>query len=1717
MARAPLAGGTGNVARALLACALLGALPGSGAERRHRLRQQRRLPAAGHRQPALVRVARGEGVSRHARRGPDSPWDQFKEKMSEIKKAAEQRPKMSSINTMRAELCWSRVNVWEHQECLLFLALRCLKESTGRGICDKFLLGAQDKCAGSHKPAMDEFCGLADRIHLFPEPEGVPAEDDMDGDGIADWKDDDMDGDEVNNEVDDFPDDPTEWSDIDQDGIGDNRDPDRDGDGVPNDRDKFPNDPREWQDTDGDGIGDNKDEDSDGDGVPDSEDAFPDDATEWQDMDGDGVGDNKDLDRDGDGVANTMDAFPSDASEWGDVDGDGIGDNKDLDRDGDGIPNDQDAFPVDPTEWSDLDGDGVGDNKDADRDGDGVPNDSDFFPDDRKKWKDPNLPPDSDGDGVPDYKDPAPNDPRCWEIACMDSDKDGVPDVRDPAPHDPRCWERDCVDSDGDGVPDVKDPAPADPDCWKPECVDSDGDGVPDVKDPAPHQANCWEEACIDSDADGVPDSRDPAPHDRSCWKAECVDSDGDGVPDVKDPSPNDRECWREECVDSDGDGVPDVDDPAPNDAKCWEMSCVPKDSDGDGVMDEDDPSPNDPTCWEEWCAQDLRRDLTHRDGETWTGDWRKEWKGPEQDGPHRNETEEESVARICRDYPESEWCTKYRTKPLFNRESRVPLGLQQSWLAHRLATLAQRQRVILALATGLGPRWPERLGGEGALHVAGAAVLACTALAEGRRTTALGRQGALGPEEEQEAARALSAVWGAFLGHPGAAALLRAPGAWRGGGEPPEIRELRAALAARLAALQAKPAPPPPVAFLAAQDFLPQGLRSLVAAAARFSGVGEYADPGQDRRAPDGAGAAAVDEAPRALPCPKLAPLAEVAPGIGTSSMTEHSKVAPGGAVPGYMCLDHGGSYDVAWTNVQFGGGNSGTVTRWTVTAYEAKCSSGIMPMTLLGTTASGTCRAPTDCRCDICLACTASSADYPSGIPNRNWGATPLVRVIPRALTVFPGWRSADIEYAQAAAAAAAAQRAAASAPAAEACAAAASGGAAAARDQDAGPASEDAAAGGAALRAAGWALSSASWLALLGCGVALVSADGLGFLSLHGVPEPWRAGFRSAALERAVRVEQLLEKYSPAGEGASGAGAILLGPRTGGLVVGALPAGGGVPDYDGGSSGWGRGWGGRGRNHASEERWTCGFADCKCKIAQGRVQQLERRLARDMGELDKVEWWLDEKRKGVRDFNKEFDEADATHKQLVATLNDQVNKPAGPPTANINICDVVGGNLSCTDFDAGDLLQFSHDEYEVEPSDVEAQARQQELAKTSEPEPALPCESWTRSSKEGAPLQVTEQHGDFDMGPQELAECDFAAGTQSRLIFSEAQETCTNNSVEGVRLLDFFVGSSGLAAGAKPHRWLEGTFRFFFSYLRSGQLTQVGLIAQSLLALPIPDRILVYSGLEMRAAPAIPRVLGPPLGAARRCGGAARAAGPRRGGAARAPGRGMTTKVKFEIKGIKDDATKSFVVEVHPEWAPKGAQRFLDLVQDDHFNSGVFYRAIKGFMAQFGIPAEAEQYSKWSSMIKDDPVKESNTRGRLSFAMRGPDTRSCQLFINFGDNSSLDSQGFSPFAEVIEGMDVVDTIFTGYEDAPYREPIKEKGEQRERAVARAACHCCCCSSSSSSVSSPKPPAQIGGSLVQAAACHGPRWGGGCSGRPLASAKRDACRRRGALHEHC
>ncbi|CAN5323999.1 hypothetical protein BH18GEM1_BH18GEM1_12380 [soil metagenome] len=127
--------------------------------------------------------------------------------------------------------------------------------------------------------------------------------------------------------------------------------------------------------------------------------------------------------------------------------------------------------------------------------------------------------------------------------------------------------------------------------------------------------------------------------------------------------------------------------------------------------------------------------------------------------------------------------------------------------------------------------------------------------------------------------------------------------------------------------------------------------------------------------------------------------------------------------------------------------------------------------------------------------------------------------------------------------------------------------------------------------------------------------------------------------------------------------------------------------------------------------------------------------------------------------------------------------------------------------------------------------------------------------------------------------------------------------------------------------------------------------------------------------------------------------------------------------------------FVVTIQRDWAPRGADRFHSLIESGFFAEVRFFRVIKGFMAQFGISPDPRTAAVWRvRRIDDDPVVASNTRGRVSFATAGPGTRTTQLFINLVDNSRLDSMGFAPVGEVTKGMDVVDSLFSGYgEGAP------------------------------------------------------------------------------------
>lgn len=122
------------------------------------------------------------------------------------------------------------------------------------------------------------------------------------------------------------------------------------------------------------------------------------------------------------------------------------------------------------------------------------------------------------------------------------------------------------------------------------------------------------------------------------------------------------------------------------------------------------------------------------------------------------------------------------------------------------------------------------------------------------------------------------------------------------------------------------------------------------------------------------------------------------------------------------------------------------------------------------------------------------------------------------------------------------------------------------------------------------------------------------------------------------------------------------------------------------------------------------------------------------------------------------------------------------------------------------------------------------------------------------------------------------------------------------------------------------------------------------------------------------------------------------------------------------------------VHRAWSPRGADRFYNLVHARFFDGVTFFRVVKGFVVQFGISPDPVVSAAWqSATIKDDPVKVSNTPGTITFADAGPGTRTTQVFLNLGNNASLDGQGFSPFGRVTSGTSVVNRLYGGYGEQP------------------------------------------------------------------------------------
>jgi peptidyl-prolyl cis-trans isomerase A (cyclophilin A) len=147
--------------------------------------------------------------------------------------------------------------------------------------------------------------------------------------------------------------------------------------------------------------------------------------------------------------------------------------------------------------------------------------------------------------------------------------------------------------------------------------------------------------------------------------------------------------------------------------------------------------------------------------------------------------------------------------------------------------------------------------------------------------------------------------------------------------------------------------------------------------------------------------------------------------------------------------------------------------------------------------------------------------------------------------------------------------------------------------------------------------------------------------------------------------------------------------------------------------------------------------------------------------------------------------------------------------------------------------------------------------------------------------------------------------------------------------------------------------------------------------------------------------------------------------------------TYKVDF------DTSAGPFVVEVTREWAPKGADRFYNLVRNGYYDGGRFFRVVPNFMVQFGLYGDPKIQAAWrNANIPDDPVKQSNKRGFITFATAGPNSRTTQVFINYKDNAFLDPQGFAPFGQVVSGMEVVDKINPEYREQPEQGLIQMQG---------------------------------------------------------------------------
>lgn len=155
-------------------------------------------------------------------------------------------------------------------------------------------------------------------------------------------------------------------------------------------------------------------------------------------------------------------------------------------------------------------------------------------------------------------------------------------------------------------------------------------------------------------------------------------------------------------------------------------------------------------------------------------------------------------------------------------------------------------------------------------------------------------------------------------------------------------------------------------------------------------------------------------------------------------------------------------------------------------------------------------------------------------------------------------------------------------------------------------------------------------------------------------------------------------------------------------------------------------------------------------------------------------------------------------------------------------------------------------------------------------------------------------------------------------------------------------------------------------------------------------------------------------------------------------------LTEQAPAEYKVNFDTSAGAFVVQVHRDWAPLAADRFYNLVKNGFYDDVRFFRVVPNFMVQFGMNGNPAVTRAWSGVpMKDEPTKQSNKKGYITFARTGaPNSRGTQVFINYKDNAFLDNQGFAPFGEVVQGMDIVEKITAQYGEKPNQGEITTSG---------------------------------------------------------------------------